>query len=111
MTETLVDPDAIAELADTMGADFASELVETFLGDAPDMIAALKEALSAGDADGYRRAAHSIKSNAQTFGAGALADQAREMELTGLSAGAPAIPELEDIWHRTAAVLKGLPDG
>ena len=43
-------------------------------------------ALAAGDAERFRRAAHSLKSNSNTFGALALGALARELELGGLDA-------------------------
>ena len=55
-----------------MGAEFAAELVATFLDEAPGMVAELKAAAAGGDADAFRRAAHSLKSNASVFGAAAL---------------------------------------
>ncbi|MFC6638851.1 histidine kinase [Sulfitobacter sp. JBTF-M27] len=110
MTEPLIAPEVYAELAETMGADFAAELVATFLSDAPNMIADLKAAAAGGDADGYRRAAHSIKSNADTFGAPALAAQARAMELGGLPEGDPPLPALEATYAETAVALKALAD-
>jgi HPt (histidine-containing phosphotransfer) domain-containing protein len=36
-----------------------------------------------GDADGLRRAAHTLKSNAATFGAAALAELCQELEAIG----------------------------
>ena len=111
MTEPLIDPEVYAELSDTMGADFAAELVATFLEDAPTLLAALKEAAARGDADGYRRAAHSLKSNADTFGAPALAARARAMELGGLASGAPPVAALEATYAETALALKALADG
>lgn len=110
MTEPLLDRQMYDELADAMGTDFATELVETFLGDAPNMLESLKTAAGSGDADGYRRAAHSIKSNGETFGAVALASQARAMELAGLPEGDPPIAALEAIYAETAVALKALTD-
>ena len=51
------------------------------------MLAELKRALAADQAEPFRRAAHSLKSNANTFGALALGALARELELGGLDAG------------------------
>nr|WP_216859523.1 Hpt domain-containing protein [Sulfitobacter aestuariivivens] len=93
-----------------MGSDFAAELIETFLNDAPNMIADLKKAAAEGDADGYRRAAHSIKSNADTFGAVQLAAMARSMELGGLPDADAPIPALEATYAASAEALKGLMD-
>ena len=110
MSQELIDQGTFDELADAMGTEFAAELVETFLSDAPNMFADLKEAFGAEDADAYRRAAHSIKSNAQVFGAKRLADQAREMELGDMASGGAAIAELEATFTQTATALKGLLD-
>ena len=50
------------------------------------MLAELRSARAAGDAERFRRAAHSLKSNSNTFGALALGALARELELNGLDA-------------------------
>ena len=63
---------------------------QTFLEEAPAMLAELRDALAAGDADTFRRAAHSLKSNSHTFGALALGALARDLELGGLDAGRAA---------------------
>ena len=109
MTGAMLDAAAYAELQDTMGADFAAELLETFLAEAPAMLADLRRAAAAGDAEGFRRAAHSIKSNAVLFGATALADIARRMELGGLPTAAPDAMEAE--YGRAGAALRSLLDG
>ena len=104
-----IDRAAHAELQETMGEDFAAELVATFLDEAPGMLADLRRAAVEADADGFRRAAHSLKSNAGLFGATALADMARGMELGGLPAAAP--DDIEAEYARAAAALRGLIDG
>ncbi len=110
MTDSLIDQAVLDDLCDAMGDDFAAELVTTFLGDAPNMFADLRTAAAEQDADGYRRAAHSIKSNAQVFGANALADQARDMELGNLSDAAAQVLALEATFEQTAAALRSLLD-
>ena len=85
-----IDSAVFAELRDSMGDDFAAELVATFLDEAPGMLADLAQASDAGDAEAFRRAAHSLKSNAGIFGATALAERARALELAGDSPGALA---------------------
>ncbi len=109
MSQDLIDAATYTELSEAMGADFAGELVTTFLDDAPNMFVTLKQGASDGDADAYRRAAHSIKSNAEVFGATPLAQAAREMELAGLTDATP-ITALEAIYADTAAQLKALLD-
>ncbi len=111
MTTQLIDPSVFAELSEAMGADFAAELVETFLGDAPNMLADLKAAMAAGDGDAFRRAAHSIKSNAEVFGAGELADQARALELDGMPDTAAPLQALETVLGTSETALRGLLNG
>ncbi|MFL7870208.1 MAG: Hpt domain-containing protein [Anaerolineales bacterium] len=75
-----IDRSVLADLTASVGEDFIGELIDTFLEEAPGMFSEMKQALSAGDVDSFRRAAHSLKSNANTFGATGLAEQARELE-------------------------------
>ncbi|MBK6792250.1 MAG: Hpt domain-containing protein [Anaerolineales bacterium] len=70
-------------LKESTGADFIEELIDAFLEDAVTQIAEMKSALAAQDSETFRRAAHSLKSNAATFGAGDLAVLARELEMLG----------------------------
>ncbi len=110
MTQELIDETVFDALTEAVGEEFTAELVTTFLSDAPRMLAELKQAASAEDGDAYRRAAHSIKSNAQVFGAAALADIARGMELAGLESTHGSVSPLEAIFERTATALAGLLD-
>ena len=105
MTKDLIDPSVFQDLQDAMGEDFAAELLETFLSDADNMFADLDTAVAVGDADAYRRASHTLKSNADTFGARAMADQAREIELSGEIDGAAATA-LKTTFDATAQALK-----
>ena len=112
MSAKPIDPGVYAELRATMGPEFVVELVDTFLDEAPGMLVELRAARAEGDADRFRRAAHSLKSNANTFGAIGLAGRARELELKGLDA-VPALDEaaltaVEAEYAAAAAALKAL---
>jgi HPt (histidine-containing phosphotransfer) domain-containing protein len=109
MTAERIDRAAYAELQEAVGDEFAAELVETFLAEAPEMLDALRATAATGDVDGFRRAAHSIKSNATTFGATMLADHARRLELGGVDDA--LIAELETVYARTATALRDMLDG
>jgi len=114
MAQPTIDPATLAELQETAGAAFVVELVDTFLAEAPLMLDDLKSALAAGDGDRFRRAAHSLKSNSNTFGALTLGAMARELELTGLdralAAGGAPLDALADEYSRVAAALSELRD-
>jgi HPt (histidine-containing phosphotransfer) domain-containing protein len=79
----LIDKATFDELKQMSGAGFINELIDTFLDDAPGMVREMKSALETNDADSFRRAAHSMKSNAATFGAGQLAELAKRLETLG----------------------------
>jgi HPt (histidine-containing phosphotransfer) domain-containing protein len=85
MTAPTIDRATFEALKQTTGAEFVLELVDTFLQEAPVMLEDLRRALAAKDADKFRRTAHSLKSNSNTFGALTLAAMARELELTSAS--------------------------
>jgi HPt (histidine-containing phosphotransfer) domain-containing protein len=79
MTES-IDHSVLEGLSGAVGEDFLGELIDTFFEEAPGMFDEMKQALAANDADGFRRATHSLKTNASTFGATELAEKARELE-------------------------------
>jgi len=109
MTSSTIDPAVFAELKDSAGAEFVSDLVATFTDEeAPQMLAELRDALAAGSAERFRRAAHSMKSNAMTFGAVALGEQARSLELGGLPADAAPIDALQTALDQAVQALKVL---
>ena len=112
MSSPTIDRATFAELEQTAGAEFAVELVDTFLAEAPAMLADLRAALAAGDADAFRRTAHSLKSNGNTFGARAFAAMARGLELDGMApvwtaAGQP-LDALDAEYARVASALTEL---
>jgi len=115
MNEPVIDPTVYAALQETTGAEFAAELADTFLEEASGMLAELRNARSENHADRFRRAAHSLKSNSNTFGAVRLAALARDLELKGLdpdpARDTTALAALEAEYTRAAAALKDLRNG
>ena len=79
----VIDKATFDELKEMSGADFINELIDTFLEDSPKLIEEIRISLATNNADAFRRAAHSLKSNAATFGAGQLAELAKELERLG----------------------------
>ena len=113
MTQT-IDGETFSALRDTTGGDFVRELIDTFLTEAPSMLADLRDALAKGEADRFRRAAHSLKSNANTFGALTLGALARDLEVSGAAQvkerGPSALADVEAEYFRAATALKALRD-
>ena len=111
MSESVINLSTFTGLQEAAGAEFVTELVGTFLEEAPPMLAELRSAQAAGAADTFRRAAHSLKSNSNTFGATRLGELARDLELGGLIADSGPLDALEAEYRRVAAALKGLCGG
>jgi HPt (histidine-containing phosphotransfer) domain-containing protein len=115
MTQPTIDQATFDDLKATAGAEFVVELVDTFLVEAPTMLADLRSSLAAGNADQFRRAAHSLKSNSNTFGALTLGALAKNLELTGIAPAAAAngatLDALAQEYDRVAAALAELKRG
>jgi HPt (histidine-containing phosphotransfer) domain-containing protein len=99
------------ELKQMSGEDFINELIDAFIDDAPNMISAMQTALDSKDVESFRRNAHSMKSNANTFGATELAALAKELELMGkennLDVG-NRLEVLKEAYRKVAEELKGM---
>src|ERR671919_44693 len=78
---SVLDPSVVARLtASFSDPGSVAGLIDTFLQHAPEQLRELREGANRGDADVVRRTAHTLKSNAATFGAVALADVSRDLE-------------------------------
>jgi HPt (histidine-containing phosphotransfer) domain-containing protein len=99
-----------------MGGAFVAELIDTFVEDARELTAQLPAALARRDVDGFRRAAHSLKSTSESLGAMALASLARELEaiaragsLDGAGEGlAPVAAEYARVAHALRKLRRDL---
>lgn len=115
MSEASIEPAVFRELRTTTGAEFAAELLNTFLEEGPSMLAELRAARAEGNLDRFRRAAHSLKSNASTFGAVRLATLARDLELKGLDADperdGSALGAIDAELANVSTALRALCDG
>jgi HPt (histidine-containing phosphotransfer) domain-containing protein len=110
MTE-VIDRSVLEGLSEAVGKDFMGELIDTFLEEVPGMFKEMEQALSESDADGFRRAVHSLKTNANTFGAAELAEKAKELEYMAregnLDVGGK-LDLLDEAYKQVAEELKSL---
>jgi HPt (histidine-containing phosphotransfer) domain-containing protein len=77
---SVIDKATFEELKQMSGEDFINELIDAFLDDGPTMLRNMQAALEVRDVDSFRRNAHSLKTNANTFGATELGSLAGELE-------------------------------
>jgi PAS domain S-box-containing protein len=110
----LLDPVALERLREMVGGDpqILAELIDTFLEDGPRLLADMCQSVEKGDAAGLRLAAHGLKSNSADFGAMALSELCRELEMMGKSGvleGTSELLEQVEVEHeRVRAALAEL---
>jgi histidine phosphotransfer protein HptB len=104
----VIDQAIFAELKQMSGADFIDELIDAFLDDAPQMMDQMQIALTTGDIESFRRNAHSLKSNANTFGATELGSLSKELELMARANNLDAGNRLEELRAAFAKVAAEL---
>jgi histidine phosphotransfer protein HptB len=107
----IIDSQTYEQLEAEMGADFMSELVDTYLKDTIRLMVELRQALSDQDAERFRRAAHTIKATSSTFGAVQLGASARELEMLGKENKlAEAAARMEPLAEQFECVRKAFED-
>jgi CheY-like chemotaxis protein/HPt (histidine-containing phosphotransfer) domain-containing protein len=106
----VLDPAALERLRATMGAGFMEELLSTFAEDSRELVGTMRRALGGNDVDSFRRAAHSLKSNAASFGAMTLSNLARDLEVLAksgsLDGAAVRVEHLADECERVTRALR-----
>jgi PAS domain S-box-containing protein len=101
-----LDASAVESLRELGGEEFLAEVIDAFLGDAPALVSTLRTTYEEGDTKGLRRAAHTLKSNGQTFGAGRFSELCRELELRAKSEELDGTAELVDRIEREYPALE-----
>ena len=110
----VLDPDAVHALTALVGDDIEAlaELVDAFVEEAPGRLAELRRGAEEGDPALARRAAHTLKSNALTFGALELAALCRRLETAAadgeLAGSRPQIDRADAEWTRVRDALIAL---
>ncbi|MCK7547077.1 Hpt domain-containing protein [Marinobacter koreensis] len=104
-----LDEEALAELQDVMEDEF-EVLIQTYVSDSRERIAALKRALEHQDADAFAKTAHSFKGSCINIGAPRLGELCLEAEQAGKSedlTGADAIIQRIEEEFRTVSEMLG----
>ena len=101
-----VDEGVLRALLDDMGGDVEviKELIQSYLEEAPRLLAEAKAALVGNDAPTFQRAVHTLKSTSATFGAMPLAEASKALEQAAKGGALPAPAEFAQIEAMAAAV-------
>jgi histidine phosphotransfer protein HptB len=105
---TIIDAVTFNELKQMSGEDFINELIDAFLEDGPNMINNMQAALQSKDVESFRRNAHSLKTNANTFGAAELGAMAKELEYMARENNLEVGDRLEKLSHEFSMVAAEL---
>ncbi len=83
----VLDLSILENLLTMLGGEFSNlvQIIDSFLEDAPNLLAELDQSISRGDAGGVRRVAHGLKSNGADFGASRFSALCKELEAIGKS--------------------------
>jgi PAS domain S-box-containing protein len=92
----VLDRAALERIEEAGGPELVAELTELFLADTPGLLETLRRACADGDLVELRRAAHTLKSQGRTFGAGALADVCEQLEAAAAAGTLEGTRELVD---------------
>jgi CheY-like chemotaxis protein/HPt (histidine-containing phosphotransfer) domain-containing protein len=107
-----LDESAVESLRALGGEEFLAEVIETFLAEAPTLLATLHGSLEKEDADELRRAAHTLKSNGSTLGAPGFSELCGELEQVAkrgeLQGAAPLVDRIERDYHPLREALAAL---
>ncbi len=107
----MLDPHVLNELLSMLGGEFSSleKLIDSFLEDAPHLLAELDQYIRNGDSGGVRRVAHSLKSNGADFGATRFSELCKELEMKGksgeLNGAAGLLAQIEEGYREVEAAL------
>jgi len=90
------DRGGTGDLRELGGDDFLGEVIDAFLGDAPELIATLRRSLEEQNTEELRRSAHTLKSNGATLGAEEFAELCRTLEQRAKAGELDGASELVD---------------
>ncbi|HET7520217.1 MAG TPA: Hpt domain-containing protein [Candidatus Limnocylindria bacterium] len=112
--QPILETGVLAELLESTGDDveFVRELLDTYLAETPEHMAAIRQAIEADDAAALVRPAHTLKSSSATLGAMRMSAIGRELEMAGRSGSLEAeahgmLPDAEATWDLTVAAVRG----
>jgi HPt (histidine-containing phosphotransfer) domain-containing protein len=113
--EAYLDTAALEVLREVGGDEFLGELIDTFLADAPSLLADLRSSVETGRTEEARRAAHTLKSNGATLGAQSFSELCRELEEMARTGRLEREPDLvgqvDAEYARVEAALAAVRDG
>jgi HPt (histidine-containing phosphotransfer) domain-containing protein len=104
--------DSLRQLSEPGQPDVLQEVLNLFLNDAPSRLEAIEAAVTAGDARGLQRAAHTMKGSSGTIGASALQKVCLSLEQMGkaaeLSDAAAGLEQLRSEYRRVQDAIHQL---
>jgi two-component system, sensor histidine kinase and response regulator len=107
--------DQFRELDPSGGLSLVKQIMQVYLDTSGDLVHQVEQAIAAGDADGLRRSAHSLKSSSANVGAEKLSGLFRELEALGregrLADAASLLDEMRQAYTEAAEAIHALRAG
>jgi CheY-like chemotaxis protein/HPt (histidine-containing phosphotransfer) domain-containing protein len=116
-SDGILDPSALDALLKLVGDNKTgfSELISSFLDETPSLLTDLRDALSNGDKELFRRAAHTLKSSSLDFGAIQFSELCQQLEIFGkignLEGAMELVLQTEAEYERVKEALKKISGG
>lgn len=111
----IIEISTFSSLKESVGEDFIGELIAVYFDETPQLLSRLQKAFDEQDLETFTRAAHSIKSTSNSFGALQLGTMAKELEMMGRSGnleGAPArVEALISMYEEVRQTLEEISHG
>jgi HPt (histidine-containing phosphotransfer) domain-containing protein len=92
------DPAPLHQLAADLDVETTKEIIASYLGEAPTLLAAAVRSLRQNNIDEFRRAVHTLKSTSANMGATRLSESSKRLEAAAREGRLPtpdAVQELE----------------
>ena len=109
ISDPVIDPEALGNLRALGGGEFVAEIVDDFVSETGELIAALRHAMDAADTEAFRANSHALRSGAANIGAVTILKMAEPWELSSAEQigrhGKAYIADLDHAFGRTVEAL------
>lgn len=114
LIDSPIETEVLDELRETLGEELLAQIIDTYLGYAPNQMTKLQDAAQRMDIEALWKAAHSFKSSSRSVGANHLGELCEKLERLGRAAetmtALALVPTLKQEYLRTIEYLQTLLD-
>ncbi len=101
----ILDIERLDKLKSIGGPELLFQMLDLYLGNAPDRISGILEGCREQDYDRIRKSAHSLKSSSGNVGAMAFMDLCQQIEVAAEQGNLPLLEDLQDSFVRQSQAV------